>query len=325
MTTTQPGRRLAPQVSRSRFAMDVRGFLTLRPRQLPSRYLYDDLGSALFEAICHLPWYPLTRSELRLLQEHARDIFSPRFSAAIELGPGNGSKLSALLEAAGSRRGRLDVHLVDVSESALAQARRALETIANVRILTHETTYEIGLVESVLASPFPGHRLTLFLGSNLGNFDPPGRDTFLKTVRRALSPGDSFLLGADLVKPERDLLLAYDDPLGVTAAFNRNLLARINRELQGNFDLDGFAHQAIWNGAQSRVEMHLRSRRRQRIDIRGADLHFVMDEGESIWTESSYKYQPRDIASILERSGFSVRAQWIDGVDNFALSLAEAE
>jgi dimethylhistidine N-methyltransferase len=317
LATTTPG-------SMERFAIDVRDFLTQRPRQLPSRYLYDDLGSALFEAIGRLPWYPLTRAELRLLHAHARDILNAGVTTAVELGSGSGAKLSALIAAAGAGRGRLDLHLVDVSGSALAQARRALEVFDDVRVLTHRTTYEIGLEETRLARTDPGRRLALFLGSNIGNFDPPGRDAFLASLRGAFEPGDGLLLGVDLIKPERDLLLAYDDPLGVTAAFNLNLLARINRELKGNFDLAAFAHHALWNEARSRIEMHLRSARRQRVDIRGAELSFVMEEGEMIWTESSYKYDPPDILSMLERSGFGVRAQWIDPADRFALTLADA-
>ena len=324
ISTIRPAPATSAPGLRERFASDVRDYLTQRPRQLPSRYLYDELGSALFEAICRLPWYPLTRAELRLLDAHAREILSPDVTTAVELGSGSGAKLSALIAAAGSGRGRLVLHIVDVSESALAQASRALQAFENVRVLTHRTTYEIGLEESRLARTFPGRRLALFLGSNIGNFDPPGRDAFLGLVRTALEPGDGFLLGVDLVKPERRLLLAYDDPLGVTAAFNRNLLARINRELEGHIDLDSFAHHVLWNEARSRIEMHLRSGRRQRIDIPAADLDFVMAEGEMIWTESSYKYEPPEIVSMLERSGFGVRAQWIDTVDRFALTLAEA-
>jgi L-histidine Nalpha-methyltransferase len=306
------------------FAEEVRHFLTQRPRQLPSRFLYDDLGSALFEAICRLPWYPLTRTELRLLEGHAREILGAGVTTIVELGSGSGAKLSALIAAAGDDRGRLDLHLVDVSRSALAQAARALEVHPNVRVLTHRATYEIGLEEFGLARTLTGRRLALFLGSNIGNFDPPGRDVFLESVRSALDRGDSLLLGVDLVKPEPDLLLAYDDPLGVTAAFNLNLLTRINRELQGDFDLDGFNHRAIWNEELSRIEMHLRSRWRQRIAVPGADLAFVMGPDETIWTESSYKYTPPAIVSMLERSGFGVRAQWIEAVDRFALTLAEA-
>jgi L-histidine Nalpha-methyltransferase len=316
-STTTPG-------SRSRFADDVRVFLTQQPRQLPSRYLYDDLGSALFEAICRLTWYPLTRAELRLLEAHAREILDAGVTTIVELGAGSGAKLSALIAGAGTGRGPLDLHIVDVSKSALAQASRALESFASVRLVTHERTYEAGLEEVRHERSVTERRLALFLGSNIGNFDPPGRDAFLKSVRASLQARDTLLLGVDLKKPVRELLLAYDDPLGVTAAFNLNLLARINRDLQGDFQLDAFSHRALWNEERSRIEMHVRSSRSQRIVIRGAELDFVMDEGEMIWTESSYKYEPPDIVSMLETSGFSVRAQWIDAVDRFALTLAEA-
>ena len=306
------------------FAEEVLHFLTQQPRQLPSRWLYDGLGSALFEAICRLPWYPLTRAENRLLEGHAHEILTSSVSTIVELGSGSGAKLSALIAGAGNQRGRLDLHLVDVSGSALAQAGRALEGHHDVRVVNHRATYETGLEEFGLDRSAAGRRLALFLGSNIGNFDPPGRDAFLRSVRSALDHGDAFLLGADLVKPERELLLAYDDPLGVTAAFNRNLLARINRELQGDFDLDGWSHRAIWNEERSRIEMHLHSDRRQRIAIPGAGLTFVAEPGETIWTESSYKYRAREVVAMLERSGFEVRAQWIDTVDRFALTWAEA-
>jgi L-histidine Nalpha-methyltransferase len=321
-TLTTPA--AAPSESTRGFAGEVRHFLTQRPRQLPSRYLYDDVGSALFEAICRLPWYPLTRAELRLLEGHAREILGAGVTTIVELGPGSGAKLSALIAGAGDDRGRLQVHLVDVSGSALAEAERALEGHDDVRVVTHRATYETGLRELSLTRSSPGRRLALFLGSNIGNFDPPGRDAFLATVRSALDRGDAFLLGVDLLKPVPGLILAYDDPLGVTAAFNLNLLRRINHELQGDFDLREFSHRAIWNEEASRIEMHLHSERRQRIAVRGADLAFVMEPGETIWTESSYKYRPQDIVSMLERSGFGVRAQWIDAVDRFALTLAEA-
>src|SRR5262249_25307492 len=152
-------------------------------RQLPSRYLYDEVGSALFEVICRLPWYPLTRAELRLLEAHAREILDGGIATIVELGPGSGAKLSALLAGAGDRRRPLDLHLVDVSASALAQAARTLEALPNVRVVPHRATYEIGLEELGAVRSSTGRRLTLFLGSNLGNFDPPGRDAFLGTVR----------------------------------------------------------------------------------------------------------------------------------------------
>jgi len=166
--------------------------------------------------------------------------------------------------------------------------------------------------------------LTLFLGSNIGNFDPPGADEFLFSIRSALAPGDALLVGTDLVKPEAELLLAYDDPLGVTAAFNRNLLVRINRDLGADFDVNAFRHLAAWNEAESRVEMHLVALSRQRVRIPAASLDVTFEEGETIWTESSYKYQPPQVVEMLERAGFRRVEQWVDGVNGFALTLVTA-
>ena len=312
--------------SAAQFALDVEYYLAQQPRQLPSRYLYDPLGSALFDAICHLPWYRITRAEIRLLAGHGRAIFDAwkQGDTIVELGGGNGDKLVTLVEA--GRRGAtsLDLHLIDVSAKALSTSARVLSALGRVRVVTHEAPYEIGL-EEVRRERFGASRmLALFLGSNIGNFDPPGADAFLRGIRSALVRGDAFLIGADLVKPERDLLLAYDDPLGVTAAFNRNLLVRINRELGGDCDVEAFSHRAIWNAAESRVEMHLVSRRRQRVRIPAAHLEFELADGESIWTESSYKYRPEDVAHMLERAGFRLMEQWIDEEDAFALTLVEA-
>ena len=312
--------------SAAQFALDVEYYLAQQPRQLPSRYLYDPLGSALFDAICHLPWYRITRAEIRLLAGHGRAIFDAwkQGDTIVELGGGNGDKLVTLVEA--GRRGAtsLDLHLIDVSANALSTSARVLSALGRVRVVTHEAPYEIGLEEVRRERFGAGRMLALFLGSNIGNFDPPGADAFLRGIRSALVRGDAFLIGADLVKPERDLLLAYDDPLGVTAAFNRNLLVRINRELGGDCDVEAFSHRAIWNAAESRVEMHLVSRRRQRVRIPAAHLEFELADGESIWTESSYKYRPEDAARMLERAGFRLMEQWIDEEDAFALTMVEA-
>ncbi len=315
---------VAPPPLLEAFATDVQYYLTRNPRQLPSRYLYDELGSALFEAICRLPWYPLTRAEKRLLRAHAGSVFDALHPVAtvLELGAGSGDKLVALLRNAGPHPEIRDVHLVDISPSALAHAGRTLAALG-VHAINHEATYEAGLAEFAI-NRGPGRALVLFLGSNIGNFDPPGVHAFLRKVRSALVAHDALLLGTDLVKPEPDLLLAYDDPLGVTAAFNRNLLVRINRELDGTFDLGDFAHRAVWNERESRVEMHLVSRRAQRIQVNDAGLDFEMDESESIWTESSYKFQPEQVLTMLGRAGFRVMAQWRDAADGFALTLAEA-
>lgn len=315
---------VAPADTRDRFAADVRHYLRLSPRQLPSRYLYDDLGSALFEAICLLPWYPLTRAEMRLLTAHAPRILDRDVTSIVELGAGSGLKLSTLIRTAGPRRGRLDVDIVDVSAAALGQTRGALGEFPGVRVTTREATYEAGLDRLRASPPARGRRLMLFLGSNIGNFDPEGRDRFLEGLRAALRPGDRLLLGVDLVKPVSDLRLAYDDPLGVTAAFNRNLLSRIDRELGGDFDLDRFAHHVVWNAQDSRIEMHLRSTTAQEVRIARAGLHLELAEGETIWTESSYKYEAAGVIEVLQRAGFGVVEQWVDPRDRFALTLAGA-
>ena len=227
------------ETSTARFAADVGYYLSQRPRQLPSRYLYDELGSALFDAICQLPWYGLTRAETTLLTKHATEVFAALgpLTRIVELGSGSGEKLARLLTAGRRRPSPLDLHLVDVSKLALETASRALSAFEGVRVVTHQAPYEAGLEEVSRESFSGGRSLLLFLGSNIGNFDPPGADAMLRLIRATLAPGDGFLVGADLMKPERDLLPAYDDPLGVTAAFNRNLLVRINRELGADFDL----------------------------------------------------------------------------------------
>jgi dimethylhistidine N-methyltransferase len=311
------------EASRAAFAEDVAFYLTQNPRQLPSRYLYDDLGSSLFEAICRLPWYRIAKIEQSLLNAHATSIFSrlPAISTVVELGPGSGEKLLTLMAAAPVPA--VTVHLVDVSPAALDQAAIGLATLPSLTLVAHESTYLEGLA-AAFGRPggAGGGALVVFLGSNIGNFDPSAADRFLQGVRDALGTGGALLLGTDLVKPEADLLLAYDDPIGVTAAFNLNLLVRVNRELGGDFDVRQFEHRAIWNAAESRVEMHLVSRRRQRVQVRGSGIDITFDTGEPIWTESSYKYRADDLAPLLARAGFRVAGQWQEA--GFALTLARA-
>jgi L-histidine N-alpha-methyltransferase len=307
------------------FAEAVQFYLTQTPRELPSEFFYDALGSALFEAICELPWYRITRAERALLAAHGARIFAlaEPVSTVVELGPGSGEKLATLLDARTHAR-PTTVHLVDVSAAALSLASRTVGELDNVSIVAHRAPYEAGLVEATAARGRSGRTLVAFLGSNIGNFDPPGADAFLRGVRGSLLPRDVLLVGADLVKPERDLLLAYGDPLGITAAFNRNLLLRINRELGGDFDLDGFVHRAIWNAEHSRVEMHLVSTARQRVRVRDASIDVTFEPDEPIWTESSYKYEPDGVMNVLERAGFRGVAQWVDEDARFAVTLVEA-
>jgi L-histidine Nalpha-methyltransferase len=312
--------------ARGRFMRDVRDGLRSSPKRLSPEHFYDALGSHLFEAICQLPWYPLTRAERALLDGHAAEMVAPFGAGAsiVELGCGSGEKLALLAAPLCERIPRLDVHLVDVSDTALELSRRTLSRLPRVEVTAHRAAYEEGLARATARRPKAGAGgglLVLFLGSNIGNLDPDAAATFLAAIRRALRPGDGLLLGADLVKPADDLRRAYDDPLGVTAAFNKNLLARINAELGGDFELRAFDHSAAWDAARSRVEMHLVSRRAQVVRIDALDLEVAFAEGESIWTESSYKYEPEWIVGMGERAGFRCSRQWIEPGSRFSTTL----
>jgi L-histidine Nalpha-methyltransferase len=307
------------------FLDHVRDDLHKAPKRLRPQYLYDDLGSSLFEAICHLPWYPITRAEKRLLAAESAAIVSATGDplTLIELGCGTGEKLELLVDAFIERGVELRVDLIDVSAMALERSRRALATRPVLPVTCHETTYEAGLARASRGWNGLDARLVLFLGSNIGNFDPPEALAFLAAVRGALVHGDHLLLGVDLVKPVAALEAAYADPLGVTAAFNKNVLARINRELGADFDLDAFAHRACWNPDQSRVEMHLVSLADQAVEIPGAGT-VSLAHGETIWTESSYKYTPERLASMATEAGFETDERWIDHDTRFALTLLRA-
>jgi dimethylhistidine N-methyltransferase len=309
------------------FATDVRRDLALTPKQLQSKYLYDGLGSTLFEAICRLPWYRITRAEGRLLSRFAPQIVAS-FSdplTLVELGCGSGEKIAMLAEALRNRPRHVSVHLIDISPVALELSERALGGLQHVSVVGHRATYEEGLRHAAKQRVRDSAMLVLFLGSNIGNFDPPASQSFLSGIRESLRPGDALLLGADLVKPEDELLLAYDDPLGVTAAFNKNLLVRMNTELLADFDLDAFDHRAVWSPSESRVEMRLVSKRSQRVSIPRAGCEVPFEAGEFIWTESSYKYTPEQVIALGRLAGFRSLDQWIDGRAGFALTLFGAD
>jgi dimethylhistidine N-methyltransferase len=321
----RPSAAFAPEILASQsaaFAADARDGLTASPKTLPARWLYDAIGSALFEAICLLPWYPITRAETAMIDRTAPEIARalPSVTEVVELGPGSGEKLARLLTPFARRAMNVIAHLVDVSPDALDAAERTLERLARVRVVRHHAAFEAGLQQAISA-PRSGGRLVAFLGSNIGNFDPDPADALMASIAAALAPGDGLLLGADLVKPERVLLDAYDDPLGVTAAFNRNLLARMNRELGADFELRRFDHRAGWNAEAGRVEMHLVSAVAQQVHVPGAGLVASFSEGETIWTESSYKYEPQGLAAMGTRAGLHLANQWIDGDARFALTL----
>ena len=223
-----------------------------------------------------------------------------------------------------SERRHARVHLIDISSQALEQTEQRLTRLRHVSVVGHRSTYEEGLRPAVAAARNGSTMLVLLLGSNIGNFDRPAAAQFLDRIRATLAPGDLLLLGADLVKPEHDLLLAYDDPLGVTAAFNKNLLVRINNELGGDFNLDAFEHLAVWNAREGRIEMHLVSRIDQRVTIPASGVSVAFSCGERIWTESSYKYEPDGIVEMGVDAGFAARDQWIDSQAGFALTLLGA-
>jgi L-histidine N-alpha-methyltransferase len=309
------------------FAAEVSAGLT-RPgqKELPSKYLYDDVGSALFEVISHLPEYGLTRADERLLRRHAHEIVERLATpvAVAELGSGSGRKTRHILEAL-CRRQRTAYYPIEISPSALAMCERELSDIDSISILGFEREYLDGLLEVAAQRRKGQHLCVLFLGSTIGNFDRHAGIKFLADVRGILESGDSLLLGTDLEKSSAQLLAAYDDELGVTAAFNLNLLARINRDLDADFDLAHFEHVAKINRESRSVEMHLRSLRNQTVHIPAAELSVQFLEGETIWTESSHKYSPEEVLQMAATTGFRCEAQWIDEQWPFAENLLIAE
>src|SRR5467141_2361678 len=288
------------------FAADVRAGLT-KPgqKELLSKYLYDDVGSALFEVISVLPEYGLTRADERLLGRHAVDIVSRLKSDVLvaELGSGSGRKTRWILEAL-TRRQRTTYCPIEISPTALARCESELGQIEHVSIVGFERPYLDGLLAAASWRREHEHLLVLFLGSTIGNFDRDAGERFLAEVRRILYPGDALLLGTDLEKPLPQLVAAYDDPIGVTAAFNLNLLARINRELDADFDVSCFQHVAVYDSSERRIEMHLRSNAPQRVVIGKAELSITLRKGETIWTESSHKYNLEEVVQMGRRAGF---------------------
>lgn len=309
------------QALESEFARDVRsGLMDARQKKLPCRYFYDDLGSALFEAITYLPEYGLTRADARVIQAHAGDLvqrLGPDVVVA-ELGSGTGTKTRAILEALRKRQ-RVSYYPIDVSSAALAKCAQELRPLATVHPV--EGSYLEGLAHAA-SRRAPGQTLlVLFLGSTIGNFEPDAAAEFLCGVRQALSRGDGLLLGTDLVKPVAQLIAAYDDPTGINAAFNLNLLSRINRELDADFQLRQFAHEIRYDAEQQRIEMHLRSLVKQRVHIPKADMVVDFAAKETIWTESCHKFRPDQIGTMARTGGFRLDQQWIDSEWGFAESL----
>ncbi len=306
------------------FARDVRAGLSgSGQKTLPCRYLYDDVGSALFDAITCLPEYGLTRADAGLLEKHAPELIArlPGNVVVAELGSGSGSKTRPILEQL-RRRQPVVYYPIDVSCAALDRCAKELGPLGTVFPL--EGNYTDGLREVVSKRDEGQSVLVLFLGSTIGNFEPDAAVEFLFAVRQCLAPGDRLLLGTDLVKPIAQLLLAYDDPTGVTAAFNLNLLGRINRELDADFDQRQFQHVARYIEEAQRIEMHLRSRTQQTVSIRGADFCVDFVANETICTEASHKFRPEQLPELARMAGFRLERQWIDCAWPFAENLLVA-
>ena len=309
-----------PQRSRS-IADEVRAGLSARPKTLPPKLFYDAAGSQLFEEITRLPEYYLTRIETCILRAQAPSMVRAAGlpPSVIELGAGTATKTRLVLETLQAQRGRVRFFPVDVSETALAEAEHNLRALREVEVepLIADYTSSMDFIADV-----PAPRLVLYLGSSIGNFEPLHASRLLSHLRARLSPSDTLLLGADLVKPAAVLLPAYDDAAGITAAFNRNLLVRINRELGADFDPESFAHVARWNPVASRMEMYLESLGAQEVRIPALRMRVQFARGETIHTENSYKFTTTMVDSILQNGGFKRACTWYDAWRWFALHLA---
>jgi L-histidine N-alpha-methyltransferase len=322
--------RLAARAAGGGFAEDVRRGLTATPKRLFPKYFYDELGSQLFEAICLLPEYYLTRAEAEIFAAHSEEIVEAAARGGrvtlCELGSGSAAKTRRIIDALLARQRELLYVPVDISPAALeASATALLEAYPALRVTAYAGDYDAALPR--LAENFDegARALVLFLGSNVGNFDREEARAFLRSLRRVLRAGDALLLGADLKKAAAALEAAYDDPLGVTAAFNLNLLARINRELGADFRPRDFRHVAAYDEREGRVEMHLESLRDQRVEIRALGLSVTFSEGERVHTENSYKYDLEDLAALASATGFRLARTWLDSQERFSSNLLLAE
>lgn len=310
------------------FTEDVRQGLGASPKRLLPKYFYDTLGSQLFEAICLLPEYYLTRAEDEIFAAHADEIVGCLGGAKtllVEMGSGSATKTRRIIEALLKRQRELLYIPVDISATALkTSAHLLLEHFSALRIKAYASDYHTAfesIREDAQASEY--RVLALFLGSNIGNFDHAEAEDFLRRLRRNVlrRAGDTLLLGADLRKDAPTLEAAYDDSLGVTAAFNLNLLARINRELDADFNPREFRHIAFYNEEAGRVEVYLESKRAQTVHIRRPDYRVEFAAGERIHTEYSHKYSAAELSALAHRTGYTHARTWLDGEKRFSSNL----
>jgi dimethylhistidine N-methyltransferase len=318
--------RIIPRAPSSGFLADVvAGLCCDGQKTLPPKYLYDELGSMLFGAITRLPEYGVWRAERRLLEAHADTIATA--SAAdlvVELGSGSAEKTRTLLEALLAQR-RVTYCPVEISTSALDASRHALDDLDGLHFRGIARDYLAGVDEALALRDASEPALVLFLGSSLGNFDAEAGGNFLRALRERLNPGDFLLLGADLDKPEPILRAAYDDALGVTAAFNLNVLARMNRELGADFRLAHFRHRVEFDRAARSIEMHIESQREQIVRFDRGAFEIELARGETIHTETSHKYSLGELDALLAECGFREAERWMDHEWGFATVLSIAD
>jgi dimethylhistidine N-methyltransferase len=304
------------------YAQELEAGLTAAQKSLPTKLLYDAAGSTLFEKITELPEYYLTRTELGILVDRSAEIAEATGVpvTVVELGAGTAAKTCTLLRALTCRQLRVPYFPVDISSSALAEARErvlAESEQISVRPVIADFSHGFGFLRDI-----PGKKLVLYLGSSIGNFDPDAAVTMLNEIRNELNAGDALLIGTDMAKDRSILLPAYDDAQGVTQAFNKNILHRLNRELGADFDVNSFHHVAVWNPKQSRMEMHLESLRAQEIDISALGLRLKLSKGDRIHTENSYKYTMPMVRRMVSGGGFRLSQSWFDRKKWFGLHLA---
>ena len=314
--------RLAHEDAHASFASDVARGLSSDPKQLFPKYLYDELGSHLFEAICQLPEYYLTRAEAEILTRYAGEIAGSIAGdkTLIEMGSGSASKSRLIIEALLKLQRELVFIPVDISASALeTSARSLLQTYPALRVTAYAGDYYDGI--AALGSLQRERALALFLGSNIGNFDSEEARKFLRAMRGVLRAGDALLLGADLKKDPRILEAAYNDTLGVTSAFVRNQLARINHELDADFDVRQFKLVSVYNGAEGRVEVYLESSRAQTVPVRRLEMQVTLAAGERIHMEHSYKYDLVQLSRMAAETGFERARTWMDSREYFSSNL----
>lgn len=318
--------RVSEEVRTADLGEMVRTGLTATPKWLSPFVFYDARGSELFEQICALDAYYVTRTEAEIFQRHSPDILEAagRFTTIYELGSGSSVKSEILLEAALQRGGPVRYVPTDISEAALVEASDRL-TARWPQLEVHGIVCSYHDAVRAVHERFPGPFLGLFMGGNIGNFAAGNAVQFLSKIRSECDPDDRFVAGFDRVKDPRILVQAYDDPQGVTAEFNRNALAHINRRFAADFDLASFRHQAIWNPELSRIEMHLESQRDQQVHLRELGLTVRFRAGETIHTENSHKYTPESFTRMARQAGWIVDRTWGDGRDYFCVAMLKPD